>query len=138
MPNMTDRAWIEELRQDTRLAMYLFRRRPAFFAGVVMTLAVGIGANGAVFSILQSTLLQPLPYRNPQELVILRRASADQPQSPALRIPGSGQLMTSPTVLGWRHDGRESLGDIAVMMTSLNDLFPGGDLDLALGDRVTR
>jgi predicted permease len=63
--------WLDAIRHDVRHAARMFRRAPWFFAGTVLTLALGIGANGAVFGIVQAVLFQPLPYRAPDRLVMV-------------------------------------------------------------------
>src|SRR5215468_9870326 len=55
--------------QDLRFAWRLFRKARGFTFVAVCMLALGMGANTAVFSILQGTLLRPLPYRDPERLV---------------------------------------------------------------------
>jgi predicted permease len=61
----------DHLSRDTRHAMRLFWRRPAFSALVTITLAVGIGATLAIFSIINAVLLRPLPYAQPDRLAVL-------------------------------------------------------------------
>jgi hypothetical protein len=54
---------------DARYALRGFRRNPVFFATAVLSLSLGIGANTAIFSLIDQLLLRPLPVRNPHELV---------------------------------------------------------------------
>src|SRR5215469_10667682 len=64
-------AGTETLFKDLRYALRQFVRNPVFTAVAVLSLAIGIGANTAIFSILNSILLKSLPVREPQRLVIL-------------------------------------------------------------------
>ncbi len=69
------------LIQNLRYAFRFMRQNPGFTAVIVLTLALGIGANTAIFSVVYSALLRPLPYRNPGELIFLGE-SRDQNSAP--------------------------------------------------------
>ena len=61
------------LPRDLRLAVRSLRRRPGYAAIALATIAIGIAASTTIFSILQGVLLRPLPYRNPEQLVVFRQ-----------------------------------------------------------------
>ncbi|HEX7252456.1 MAG TPA: ABC transporter permease [Thermoanaerobaculia bacterium] len=83
--------WIEQAAQDLRYAIRALAKRPGFTAIAVLTLALGIGATTAIFSVVDAALIEPLPYPRPDRLVLVWSAFRSGGQS---RVPASGHELT--------------------------------------------
>ena len=87
--------WIEELDQDVRYALRMLRNNPSLSLVIVATLALGIGANTAIFSAFNDFLLRPLPFRDPGRLVTVTQLNPAQPE----RLTG---WASPPNYLDWK------------------------------------
>ncbi len=110
---------LQDLGQDLRYAMRQLRNAPRFTLAVVAVLALGIGANAAIFSTIDAAFLRPLPFANPHELVSLSAATIDLPFEAAMGRP---QTMTSLDDV--RADSSAFAGVAAYASGGLN--FTGG------------
>jgi putative ABC transport system permease protein len=83
---------LEDLLQDARYALRSLRKHPAFTVIAIFTLALGIGANTAIFSVINAVLLRPLPYRDADSLVTLTET-----------VDGRSIGVSYPNVVDWRN-----------------------------------
>ena len=74
--------WVSELRSDVRFALRQLRRAPGFTAVAALTLALGIGANSAIFALADATLLRPLPFAEPDRLAMVWERGPASPRVP--------------------------------------------------------
>src|SRR4029453_10268455 len=86
-------ALLESLLQDLRYGLRTLAKNPGFAALAVLTLALGIGANTAIFSVINGVLLSPLAGRDPDRLVMLWESTKEAPQIP----------VSYPNYLHWAH-----------------------------------
>src|SRR5512145_1398651 len=84
----------ETVVQDCRYGARLLRRSPALSLVIVVTIALGIGANATIFSVINAVLLQPLPYEEPDRLIRLWQSNPGQSQTEA--------LVSVPNYLDWK------------------------------------
>jgi putative ABC transport system permease protein len=96
--------WLENIGTDLRYALRTLRRNPAFTTVVVLTLALGIGANTAIFSVVRGVLLKPLPHRDGSRLLYLRQSTDG---------PGGANISFSVPEVTDIRAGAPALGEIA-------------------------
>jgi hypothetical protein len=95
--------------RDLRHALRALRHNPAFTAAALLTLALGIGANTAVFSVIDSVLLRPLPYPHPEQLVALRELAPG-----AVGLTGADGLLLSSSMYFTYADGNRAFQSLGV------------------------
>ncbi len=105
------------LWQDVARALRFFRRRPSYGVAAALIMAVGIGAGTAVFSVVSGVLLKPLPFAEPDRLVMLREVMMER---------GVSNRLSPPTFLDWRARQRSFTG-LAAYSETFFTLISGGE-----------
>ncbi len=104
---------------DFRLGLRLLLRRPGLSAGLILTLALGIGTNASIFSVISTVLLRPLPFHDPARLTVLwaqDRAHGDQVVELSFR-----------DLTEWQRRSRAFEGFAALSSVNLDVALTGGD-----------
>jgi predicted permease len=104
---------IEALRSDLTYAVRMLRRNPGFAATVVITLSLGIGANTAIFSVCNAVLFKPLPYAEPERIVMLSERMPD----------GKLSTVAPANFVDWRNGSRSFNGMAALRASSFASSF---------------
>jgi putative ABC transport system permease protein len=94
---------LDHLLQDFRYAIRVLRRSPAFTSVAILSLALGIGANTLMFSVVQSILLRPLPYKQPDELYSVTLISSRA-------ATGMREMVLSPDFAEWQEESHAFAG----------------------------
>ena len=88
--DMRSFAWVDDLRQDLRHTVRSLAKSPGFTLVAVLTLALGIGANTTIFTLLDAVVFKPLPVPNPHELITFYENGAEGPADP---LGGTGRFL---------------------------------------------
>ena len=121
--------WLERAEQDLKYALRRLVKSPGFTIAAVATLALGIGANTAIFQLLDAVLLQSLPVKNPQELAEVRIVDRDKARGSSL------SAYPAVTNLIWEklREDHQGFSEIAAWSDADFSRDSGGDARFARG-----
>jgi predicted permease len=119
--------WLQDLLQDVPYGLRVLRKSPGFTTVAILTLALGIGANTAIFSVVQGVLLAPLPYSEPERLVLVWQYN--QTLKHAISV-------SYPDFLDWQRDAR-SFQQMAAFDWQDRDLTSPGTPEHMAGKEIS-
>src|SRR5437879_7861490 len=114
--NLRRRGTMESLLRDLKFGLRMMTRSPGFTLVAIITIALGIGANTAIFSVVNTVLLRPLPYEHPDRLMVIweKQEQVDK-ESPSL-----------PNFLDWR-ERNQSFEEMAIARRDNVNLTRAGE-----------
>jgi predicted permease len=121
-------AWIDQLGRDIRIAIRSLRRTPAFTALTLGIMALGIGGVTVVFSVVKAVLLTPLPYDEPDQLVVVAEADSGR--------PADWYIVSAPNYIDWKAQSRSFTHMAMYEYLDLN-IAGDGDAEAVSGLRAT-
>src|SRR5690242_6910863 len=110
--------WLEELAADTRYALRTLRRAPILAGAAILTLALGIGANTTIFSAVNAVVLEPLPFQQPDRLLMLWEENPEKHWHEQLCAPAN--------VLDWKEQVR-AFQDVTMYFEGYSDATLTGE-----------
>ena len=126
---------VEEIFQDARHAARMLTRHPSFTVAALLSLALGIGANTAIFSVVDAALLDPLPYAEPERLITIHGASSTSTKNPVV-ASAHARAVSYPNFLDWRARARTFDG-IAAWHLEMFTLAGQPQAERLIGGRVS-
>jgi predicted permease len=121
-------AWLESLKQDARYGARVLKKNPGFTAVAVCTLALGIGANTAIFSVVDAVLLNRLPYRGANRLVMIWEKKPDR--------NWFRNIVSAANFVDWRRQNH-GFADMTALSEGTFDLSGNGEPVEVRGEQVS-
>ena len=118
---------LEDSVRDLRYGIRLLRRSPGFTAAALATLALGIGASSAIFSVVRTVMLEPLPYRDPDRLVAIWETN---------RGGTTRNVIAPANFVAWR-ERTQTLDDLGMVGPASLSMIINGEPDRFAGQRVS-
>ncbi len=131
--------WLQDFAQDLSYGARMLRKTPGFTAVAILTLALGIGANTAIFSLIDAVMLKTLPVQNPKQLVLLVRArpNPNRPPDPSFSNPVWQEIRDRQDIFSGAFASSDTRFDLAQggEAHTIKGLYASGEFFNTLGIR---